>query len=133
MLTSAIALTTSERNLEPETAGQQPEKEPTAGQCEPVSVLPGSPSATGEERLQAARANPPRAGPVQFGALRRFLRFPELRERCGIPYSRMHIDRLEKAGRFPKRVQLGENSVAWLEDEIVAWQAERIADRGEAR
>ena len=44
----------------------------------------------------------------------------------------MHIDRLEKAGQFPKRVKLAENSVAWLEDEIIAWQAERIAARDQA-
>lgn len=60
---------------------------------------------------------------------RRFVRFPELNARFGIDYSRMHIDRLEKCGRFPRRVPLGLNSVAWVEDEIIAWQAERIAAR----
>ena len=60
---------------------------------------------------------------------RRFVRFPRLAPDFGIPYSRMHIDRLEKLGRFPKRVALGPNSVAWVEDEIIAWQAERIAAR----
>jgi len=60
---------------------------------------------------------------------RRFVRFPRLAPDFGITYSRMHIDRLEKLGRFPKRVPLGENSVAGLEDEIIAWQDERIAAR----
>ena len=60
---------------------------------------------------------------------RRFVRFPRLAPDFGIPYSRMHIDRLEKAGQFPKRVPLGPNSVAWIEDEIIAWQADRIAAR----
>lgn len=63
------------------------------------------------------------------GGARRFVRFARLKPDFGIDYSRMHIDRLEKAGRFPKRVQLGPNSVAWLEDEIIAWQAERISAR----
>ena len=70
---------------------------------------------------------------VRFGnassSIRRFLTFPELKRRCGIPYSRMHIDRLEKRGQFPKRVRLGPNSVGWIEDEVAAWQAERIAAR----
>jgi len=57
---------------------------------------------------------------------RRFIRFDRLKPDFGVDYSRMHIDRLEKVGRFPKRVQLGPNSVAWVEDEIIAWQAERI-------
>jgi prophage regulatory protein len=63
------------------------------------------------------------------GSIRRFLTFPELKRRCGIPYSRMHIDRLEKRGQFPKRVHLGPNSVGWIEDEVAAWQAERIGAR----
>lgn len=67
--------------------------------------------------------------PMKAQAARRFVRFQRFKPDYGIPYSRMHIDRLEKAGRFPKRVQLGPNSVAWVEDEIIAWQAERIAAR----
>jgi prophage regulatory protein len=51
----------------------------------------------------------------------RALRFRELAEKKGINYSRMHIDRLEKAGRFPKRFPLGTNSVAWDEAEVDAW------------
>src|SRR5262249_13728033 len=47
----------------------------------------------------------------------------------GIHFCRVHIDRLEKQGRFPKRFHLGENSVAWLEDEIDAW----IKERADAR
>ena len=36
------------------------------------------------------------------------------------PYSRVHIGRLEKAGEFPQRVQLGQNRVGWVYDEVVA-------------
>jgi prophage regulatory protein len=70
-----------------------------------------------------------RSGQAAAPKSRRFVRFPELNNRFGLTWCRMHVDREEKAGRFPKRVQLGPNSVAWLEDEIIAWQAERIAAR----
>jgi prophage regulatory protein len=55
----------------------------------------------------------------------RYLRFPDLKEVKGIPWSRVHVDRLEKAGKFPKRVKLGENTVAWGEASIDAWLAEK--------
>ena len=35
-----------------------------------------------------------------------------------IPYSRRHIDRLEVAGKFPKRVAIGDRRVGWVESEI---------------
>lgn len=53
----------------------------------------------------------------------------ELRTVCGIPYTPQHIARLEKAGRFPKRIQLGQNRVAWVLSEVDAWIAERISER----
>ncbi len=53
----------------------------------------------------------------------------ELRTVCGIPYSPQHIARLEAAGKFPKRVQLGQNRVAWLLKEVEEWLNERIAKR----
>jgi len=33
-------------------------------------------------------------------------------------WSRAHIDREERAGRFPKRVQYGNSRVGWVLDEI---------------
>lgn len=60
----------------------------------------------------------------------RFLRFPELKELKGIPWSRMHIDRLEKAGKFPRRVRLSEATVGWVEAEIDAF-AENLAKHRE--
>ena len=36
------------------------------------------------------------------------------------PYSRQHIARLEKAGKFPHRVRLGQNRVGWVYDEVIA-------------
>ena len=41
----------------------------------------------------------------------------------------MHIDRLEKAGGFPKRVHLSSMTVAWVEDEIDAHLKEKMAAR----
>jgi prophage regulatory protein len=37
--------------------------------------------------------------------------------------------RWEQEGRFPRRVKLGPNSVAWFEDEVDAWQAARAESR----
>ena len=44
-------------------------------------------------------------------------------------YSPQHIARLEKAGSFPKRVQLGPNRVGWVEDEVLDWLQKRLDDR----
>ena len=44
-------------------------------------------------------------------------------------YSPQHIARLEKAGTFPKRVQIGPNRVGWVEAEILDWLQERIERR----
>ena len=47
-----------------------------------------------------------------------------------IPFSDMHIWRLEKAGKFPKRIKLGEQRVGWDLDEVITWIEERKARRG---
>jgi len=44
-------------------------------------------------------------------------------------YSPQHIARLEQAGKFPKRVRLGLSRVGWVEDEVLNWLKERIAER----
>jgi prophage regulatory protein len=49
----------------------------------------------------------------------RSLRLPEVQQL--VPYSKMHIDRLEKAGEFPKRIKLGAGRVVWKQSEIIAW------------
>ena len=38
-----------------------------------------------------------------------------------VPYCDQHILRLEKKGKFPRRLQVGENRVGWDYDQIVAW------------
>jgi prophage regulatory protein len=46
-----------------------------------------------------------------------------------VPYSRQHILRLEMEGRFPLRVRLGQNRIAWLLSEVEHWLQERIDRR----
>lgn len=49
----------------------------------------------------------------------RVIRKPELMAMIGL--SDATIWRLERAGKFPGRIQLGGNSVAWLESEVLDW------------
>ncbi|HEX2841420.1 helix-turn-helix transcriptional regulator [Hyphomicrobium sp.] len=49
--------------------------------------------------------------------------------RALVLYSPAHIDRLEKKGLFPKRVQLGPCRVGWVEAEVQAWLEARAKDR----
>jgi prophage regulatory protein len=58
----------------------------------------------------------------------RLLRYKDLKMK-GIMWTRVHVDRLEKVSKFPKRVHLGPGTVAWVEDEIDAYVAGKIADR----
>lgn len=44
-------------------------------------------------------------------------------------YSPQHIARLEKAGKFPKRVNLGQCRVGWVEQEVLDWLRVRIERR----
>lgn len=44
-------------------------------------------------------------------------------------YSPQHVARLEAAGRFPKRVKLGQCRVGWIEQEVLDWLQERIKRR----
>ena len=54
---------------------------------------------------------------------------PAKERRQLIPYSDMHIWRLEKAGLFPKRIRLGENRVGWSFRELQEWISARKAER----
>jgi prophage regulatory protein len=42
-----------------------------------------------------------------------------------IPYCPQHILRLEKQGKFPKRIQIGARRVGWYLTDVEAWLAER--------
>ena len=38
-----------------------------------------------------------------------------------VPYAPQHILRLEKQGKFPKRIKVGERRVVWRSEEVMAW------------
>ena len=50
----------------------------------------------------------------------------------GIGFSRRHLQRLEDAKQFPKRVPLGTNKIGWVETEIDEWLATKIEERNAA-
>jgi prophage regulatory protein len=58
----------------------------------------------------------------------RFLTYEGLKN-VGITHTRIHLGRLEREGKFPRRVMMGANRIAWLESEIFAWMESRIAAR----
>lgn len=47
----------------------------------------------------------------------------------GIPWSRQHVGRLERAGQFPRRLKLGAKTACWRVSEVEAWIQARAADR----
>lgn len=53
----------------------------------------------------------------------RMLRYPELKQEFGIPYSKVWISKLEAKGRFPKRVRISQNTVVWSAKEVARWVA----------
>jgi len=46
-----------------------------------------------------------------------------------VPYSRGHIRRLVKSGKFPAPIQLSESRVAWIESEVDDWLRARRQDQ----
>ncbi len=65
---------------------------------------------------------------TQSSPARRIVREAERKRLTG--YSRMQWYRLEKLGRVPRRVRMGDNAVGWFEDELIAWQARLASARG---
>lgn len=57
----------------------------------------------------------------------RIIRKPELFSRIGL--SDATIWRMEKSGKFPRRLKLGGNSVGWLDHEVEAWFKHKAAER----
>jgi hypothetical protein len=54
-----------------------------------------------------------------------FVTFAELPD-YGVPkFSRVHLYRLMRAGKFPMQVQITENRVGWHLDEVLRWVASR--------
>lgn len=54
------------------------------------------------------------------------LRLPQVRKRTGL--SRSGLYAAQKAGNFPRSILLGARAVGWLQSEVDAWIAERIAN-----
>jgi prophage regulatory protein len=61
----------------------------------------------------------------------RLIPYEALKAKC-IMYSKPHLWRLEKAGKFPKRVPVGASRYGYLEAEVDAWINARIAARDNA-
>lgn len=59
------------------------------------------------------------------GAPVRLIRLPEVCKRVGL--KRATIYALMGDGKFPRQRKLAGNSVAWVDREVDAWIAERIA------
>lgn len=57
----------------------------------------------------------------------RLLRLPEVLYLTAL--SRSNLYRKIKAGTFPAAVSRGANSVAWVEEEVLAWIQARIDER----
>lgn len=68
---------------------------------------------------------------VEGKTTQRIIRKPELLNILGL--SDPTVYRMEKAGRFPKRLRLGGNSCGWLQSEVDGWISERAAARSEAK
>jgi prophage regulatory protein len=60
---------------------------------------------------------------------KRALLYNQLKAEKGIPWSRQYVRRLERVGRFPHHIHIGPNTIAWLEDELDAYLAERAGER----
>jgi prophage regulatory protein len=60
---------------------------------------------------------------------KKFMRRTAVEDATSLPTSTLY-DKIA-AGEFPKPVPLGPRSVAWVEDEVLAWQEAQIAKRDE--
>jgi prophage regulatory protein len=57
----------------------------------------------------------------------KLLRLPETLAKTGLSRSRLYDSRA--AGTFPKPVKIGPRAIGFVETEVDAWIAERIAER----
>ena len=62
--------------------------------------------------------------PSGNGSRPQFLRISEVIRRVGV--SRPTIYRWMKEGNFPKQIEIGANSVVWLESDVTKWMDQRI-------
>lgn len=57
----------------------------------------------------------------------KLLRKPQVLEKIGV--SAATLWRMCKVGMFPKPIKVGINSVAWIEQEIDDWIADKVSER----
>lgn len=50
----------------------------------------------------------------------------------GIPFSRQHIHRLIRQGKFPRPFKIGDRTNGWTDEEIDQYLKTRIAERDSA-
>jgi predicted DNA-binding transcriptional regulator AlpA len=67
--------------------------------------------------------------PWHQNSMRRILSYGDLKTVKGIRFSRQWIVKLVAAGRFPKPIALGQQSVGFIESEIDAWISDRMRER----
>jgi prophage regulatory protein len=66
-----------------------------------------------------APAETPRTRPI------RLLRLPQVIQQTGLKKTKLY--ELQKEGAFPMRIQITSHSVGWIEEEVNAWIAGRVA------
>ncbi len=59
----------------------------------------------------------------------KLLPYSQLKPVKGISYCRVHLMRKIEAGEFPSPISLSGKRIAWLEEEIDAWIADKVATR----
>jgi prophage regulatory protein len=59
----------------------------------------------------------------------RLIKHPEVKAK-GVPFSGLHLQRLEDAGKFPRRIRLGTRTHRWVEEDVDQWIADRLAEAG---
>jgi prophage regulatory protein len=59
----------------------------------------------------------------------KLLSIDELKSVKGVVYSKPHLWRLIRAGKFPRPIRLGQNRIAFPESEIDDWVQSKIAER----
>jgi prophage regulatory protein len=70
---------------------------------------------------------PDQQHPPRAPGLRRVLRLPKVLIFSGRSRSQVYAD--IRKGEFPAPIALGPRASGWLEDELLAWQEQRIAER----
>lgn len=60
-----------------------------------------------------------------------FIRLPEVKRLVGFGTTKIY--EMASQGEFPKQVQLGARSVAWVKSEVLQWNRDKLAaSRGQA-